>query len=199
MATRPKFAKMANYSRECVEASHIFLKEKNGKKWLANVGRMYRVRGKWLANVGRMYRVRAKQGGQCRRKQDRSIYIQKKIFLCIKRSSLHSLNSPNSLNSLNSCKSCQTCLSRMYRVRGKWLANVGRMYQVRENGWRMSGECIESGQFSKMAILASTRIRQNWQIFGEYSNSTNSPASGHCLLKSSLRRSPTIKIRIFLS
>ncbi len=32
------------------------------------------------------------------------------------------------------------------------------------------GECIESGQISKMAILASTRIRQNWQIFGEYSN-----------------------------
>ena len=25
-ATRPKFAKMANYSCECVEASHIFLK-----------------------------------------------------------------------------------------------------------------------------------------------------------------------------
>jgi hypothetical protein len=24
----------------------------------------------------------------------------------------------------------------------------------------MSGECIKSGQFSKMAILASTRIRQ---------------------------------------
>ena len=43
------------------------------------------------------------------------------------------------------------------------------------------GECIESGQFSKMTILASTRIHQKWQIFGEYSNSTNSPASGHCL------------------
>ncbi len=26
MATRPKFAKMAKYSFECVEASHIFLK-----------------------------------------------------------------------------------------------------------------------------------------------------------------------------
>ena len=45
------------------------------------------------------------------------------------------------------------------------------------------GECIESDQFSKMTILASTRICQNWQIFGEYSNSTNSPASGHCLDK----------------
>jgi hypothetical protein len=65
-----------------------------------------------------------------------------------------------------------------------------------QNGWQMSGECIESGQsrvanvgvciesgqFSKMAILASTQIRQNWQIFGKYSNSTNSPASGHCLV-----------------
>jgi hypothetical protein len=29
MATRPKFAKMVNYSCECVEASHIFIK--NGR------------------------------------------------------------------------------------------------------------------------------------------------------------------------
>jgi hypothetical protein len=57
----------------------------------------------------------------------------------------------------------------------------GECIESGENGWRMSGECIESGQFSKMAILASTRIRQNWRIFGEYSNLTNSPASGHCL------------------
>ena len=103
-------------------------------KWLANVGRMYRVRGKWVANVGRMYRVRPKQVGKGWRKQDRSFYAQITYFICIKRSSLHSLNSPNSpnsLNSLNSCKSCQICLLRMYRVRGKWLANVGRMYRVR--------------------------------------------------------------------
>jgi hypothetical protein len=33
-----------------------------------------------------------------------------------------------------------------------------------------------------MTILASTRIRQKWRIFGEYSNSTNLPASGHCLI-----------------
>ncbi len=156
MATHPEFAKMANYSRECVEASHIFVK--NGEcrtwanvlspgkvvgecrrmyrvrgKWLANVGRMYRVRGKWLANVGRMYRVRPKQVVKCRRKQDRSFYAQITYFMCIKRSSLHLLNSPNSPNSLNSCKSRQICLSRMYRVRGKWLANVGRMYRVRGN------------------------------------------------------------------
>jgi hypothetical protein len=140
MATRPKFAKMANYSCECVEASHIFLK--NGEcrmwanvsspgKWLANVRRMYRVRGKWLANVGRMYRVRPKQVGKCRRKQDRLFYAQITYFICIKRSSLHWLNSPNSPNSLNSCKSRQTCLSRVWQVRAKWLANVGRMYRVR--------------------------------------------------------------------
>ncbi len=154
MATRPKFTKMANYSCECVKESHIFLK--NGEcwmwanvsspgKWLANVGRMYRIRGKWLANVGRMYRVRPKQVGKCRRKQDRLFYAQITYFICIKRSSLHSLNLPNLPNSLNLCKSRQICLLRMYRVRGKWLANVGRMYRVR-------------------------RIFQN-DHFGEYSNS----------------------------
>jgi hypothetical protein len=58
----------------------------------------------------------------------------------------------------------------------------GECIESGENGWRMLGKCIESGQFSKMAILASTRIRQNWRIFGEYSNLTNSPASGHCLV-----------------
>ncbi len=143
MATRPKFTKMVNYSWECVEASHIFLKSGECRtwanvsspgKWLANVGQMYRVRGKWLANVGRMYRVRAKYGGKCWRKQDRSFYEQITYFICIKRSILHSLNSPNLLNllnSLNSCKSCQTCLLRVWRVRAKWLANVGRMYRVR--------------------------------------------------------------------
>jgi hypothetical protein len=30
--------------------------------------------------------------------------------------------------------------------------------------------------------LASTQIRQKWRIFGEYSNSTNSLSSGHCLV-----------------
>ncbi len=45
MATRPKFAKMANYLCECVEASHIFLKKPFGE-------------------CERMYRVRAKQGGK---------------------------------------------------------------------------------------------------------------------------------------
>ncbi len=41
----------------------------------------------------------------------------------------------------------------MYRVRGKWLANVGRMYRVRPK---------------QVAILASTRIRQT----GEFLAST---------------------------
>ena len=151
---------------------------------MANVEReqMYRVRGNGWQMSGECIESGENGwgmlGGQCRRKQDRLFYIQKKIFLCIKRSSLHSLNLPNSLNLLNSCKFafCE-CIES-----GK-------------SGWRMSGECIESdqnrlanvgkciksGQFSKMTILASTRIRQKWQIFGEYSNLTNSPASGHCL------------------
>jgi hypothetical protein len=48
MATRPKFAKMAYYSCECVEASHIFL-----KKAIGECERMYRVRPK-MANFWRV-------------------------------------------------------------------------------------------------------------------------------------------------
>jgi hypothetical protein len=48
-------------------------------------------------------------------------------------------------------------------------------------------ESSESERFPKMAILASTRIRQNWRIFGEYLNSTNSPASSHCLKNMQIR------------
>ena len=33
MATRPKFMKMANYSCECVEASHIFVKNGLWRMW----------------------------------------------------------------------------------------------------------------------------------------------------------------------
>ena len=33
MATRPKFAKMANYSCECVEASHILVKNGLWRMW----------------------------------------------------------------------------------------------------------------------------------------------------------------------
>ncbi len=67
----------------------------------------------------------------------------------------------------------------MYRVRGSgWRMSseciesgesgwrmAGKCIESGESGWRMAGERIESGQFSKMAILASTRIRQNWQKF----------------------------------
>jgi hypothetical protein len=49
---------------------------------------------------------------------------------------------------------------RMYRVRGNGWRMSGECIESGENGWRMLGECIESGHFSKMAILASTRIRQ---------------------------------------
>ena len=41
MATRPKFARMANYSCECGEASHIFLKNS-----------VWRMLASGLANVG---------------------------------------------------------------------------------------------------------------------------------------------------
>jgi hypothetical protein len=45
----------------------------------------------------------------------------------------------------------------------------------------MLGECIESDPFSKKEHFGEYSHSPNWQIFGEYSNLTNSPASGHCL------------------
>ncbi len=45
-----------------------------------------------------------------------------------------------------------------------------------------SRESGESCIFPKMALLASSPTCQKRQIFGEYSNSTNSPANGHCLV-----------------
>jgi hypothetical protein len=46
----------------------------------------------------------------------------------------------------------------------------------------MSGECIESDPFSKKEHFGEYSHSPNWRIFGEYLNSTNSPASGHCLV-----------------
>ncbi len=83
MATHPKVTKMANYSCECVEASHIFLKKPFGE-------------------CERMYRVRAKQGGEFSEFLSQVVlYTKKSYFLCIKRSSLPSPNLPNSPNLLN--------------------------------------------------------------------------------------------------
>ena len=76
---------MANYSCECVEASHIFA------HYSPN-------------SPERMYRVRAKQGGEFGKFSkflSQVVLYTKKIFLCIKRSSLPSPNSPNSPNLLN--------------------------------------------------------------------------------------------------
>ena len=62
------------------------------------------------------------------------------------------------------------------------LANVSESGESSVNGSANGGESGESCIFLKMALLASTRTRQKRRIFGEYSNSTNSPASGHCLV-----------------
>ncbi len=66
-----------------------------------------------------------------------------------------------------------------YLVNG--LANVGEYGESSVKGLANVGESGESCIFPKMAILASTRTCQKRQIFGEYSNSLNSLASGHCL------------------
>jgi hypothetical protein len=61
------------------------------------------------------------------------------------------------------------------------LANVDEWIESGESWLVNVGKFMESNQFSKRTILASTRNCQKWQIFGEYLNSTNSLASGHCL------------------
>ncbi len=61
------------------------------------------------------------------------------------------------------------------------LANVGESGESSVKGLANVGESGESCIFPKMAILASTRTRKKRQIFGEYSNSLNLSASGHCL------------------
>ena len=115
-----------------------------------------------------MYRVRPKQVGKCRRQQDRLFYAQITYFICIKRPSLHSLNSPNSPNSLNSCKSRQTCLSRVWRVRAKWLANVGRMYRVRGKWLANVGRMyrvrpiFQNGHFGE--YLNSPKLVNFWRV-----------------------------------
>ena len=94
MATRPKFARMANYLCECVETSHIFLKKALWRMWASpakvgwrmstNVSSPGKVGWRMSANVSSP----TKQVGECRRKQDRLFYAQITYFICIKRSSL---------------------------------------------------------------------------------------------------------------
>ena len=113
MATRPKFAKMANYSCECVEASHIFLKKPFGE-------------------CERMYRVRAKQGGEFGKFSEflsQVILYTKKIFLCIKRSSLPSPNSPNSPNSPKQVTKICSILAKFAGASHKNLANFWRVLE----------------------------------------------------------------------
>jgi hypothetical protein len=136
MATRPKFARLAHYSWECVEASHIFSKMAFGKCW-----RVWRVRAKQVGECRQVWRVRANQVGKCRqvwqvlakpldecwRKKDRSFYAQITYFVCIKRSSLQSLNSPNLPNS------SKTCLSQVWQVLAKWYGKCRGVWRVRAN------------------------------------------------------------------
>ena len=137
MATRPKFAKMANYSCECVECESHFSRNDLWRMSasLASHG--------ILANFANLANFKA-----------RSFYVQKKIFLGIKQSSLSSPNSPDSPNSLNSL-------------------NLLNTRQIRRS---------ESQKFAQYSPNLPERVTKIWRIFGEYSNLLNSPASGHCLI-----------------
>jgi hypothetical protein len=68
-------------------------------------------------------------------------------------------------------------------------AKFGESGESAQNRLANVGESGECGTFLKKAILASIQIRQKWRISGEYSNSQNVLASGHCLVK-------TLKVKL---
>jgi hypothetical protein len=126
MATRPKFAKMANYSCECVECESHFSRNDLWRMWESPCKTGWRMSANLSSPSKTGWPMSASLASTCQAsyecwlKQDRSFYAQITYFICIIRSSLHSLNSPNSPNSLNSCKTHQTCLSQVWRVLAKW-------------------------------------------------------------------------------
>ncbi len=125
----------------CRGESHFFF------KWpLANVGES----GESVTAFWQIWRI-LKLG---------RFYVQKKIFLGIKLSSLPSPNLPNSPNSQNLQNSLNTCPI--------W--------------WR------DWQKFGGSLVFANLSTRQKQPIFGEYSNLLNLPASGHCLIHIQLRR-----------
>ncbi len=74
-------------------------------------------------------------------------------------------------------------MSQVWRVHATWLGKCRRVWRVLA---KQLAECREFGKsrvFLKKAILASTRTRQKWWVFGEYSRSLNSRASCHCLVE----------------
>ncbi len=64
------------------------------------------------------------------------------------------------------------------------MANVDESGESEQTRLANVDEFSKSDPFTKRVLLASTQIRQKWQISGEYSNSINSLSSGHCLLGS---------------
>ena len=84
--------------------------------------------------------------------------------------SIHSTHSPNPANVSSPGKrvgECRSNVSSPGKVVGECLSNVS------SPGKRV-GECLAN-------VSSPGHTRQNGH-FGEYSNSTNSPASGHCLV-----------------
>ena len=96
--------------------------------------------------------------------------------------SIHSIHSPNPANVSSPGKrvgECRLNVSSPGKVVGECLANVS------SPGKRV-GECLANvsspGQTCQNGHFGEYSHSPNWRIFGEYSNSTNSPASGHCLI-----------------
>ncbi len=140
MATRPIFAKMVNYTCECVECESHFSRNDLWQMW-ASLASPSKTGWQMSANLSSPSKTgwqmspslasTAKPLDEWWVKQDRLFYAQITYFICIKQSNLHSLNSPNSPNSLNSHKTCQTCLSQVWRVLAKWLGECQWVWRVR--------------------------------------------------------------------
>ncbi len=159
--------KLSNgYSPEFGEASHIFLINCFWRMWssLATTTNGHILGNASLASIQNIFG----EFGEFSKFEEHIyaslFHVQNTYFVCFKWSTLFSVNSPNSPN---------------LPYFGKF--KFGEYHEGSHFGEFESGK---SERFPKKAILASTRIRQNWRISGEYSNSLNSLASGHCLGKS---------------
>ena len=159
MATCAKFARIANYSCEFGNTSHIFLKNCLWRMWssLASTTNGHILANASLAGI----QIAFGKFGKFRNIYKLARFMYKTLILYVLNGLPYSPSIRQTRHSFGEFK-------------------FGEYYKGSQFGEFESGE---SERFPKMAILASTRIRQNWQIFGEYSNSTNSPASDHCLVK----------------
>ncbi len=170
MATRAKFARLACYSREFVEESHIFL-ENGFWRVLASLASPCNTARRMSAslssprntarrmssslvspcNTARQMLAQARMIRYVVLSTNTIFYMHKTVYL----------HSPNSPDSPNLCNTSQTCLSQVWQVRATRLGECWRVWRV----WRVRATLL-------------CECRQVWQVlrisknghFGEYSH-----------------------------